>query len=291
MDSKAWLSLCVLHAVASMLVWWAGDAWAWELTWRADTWLSRPWTLWTTAWVHINTPHLIGNQLAVGALAAAAWLMRPHAGASLAWLVAWPLLPPMPDATSRRVVMPSPDLLYALCPFDVRQQPLRELHRAEDVGLEEPVDGLVGEFLHRPGLALTRVVHDDVDVADRVGAGLDRIPVGQVEGDVLDAGQPLVVGNRVRVAARAEYSVAKDGEFARHFQPDSRRCSGDQCGPARPCLRHTSELIPAPFRQRGISRCRVDKTTGASPLQAANAQHIVRQLSAPFARRQNERSQ
>ena len=59
MDSKAWLSLCVLHAVASMLVWWAGDAWAWELTWRADTWLSRPWTLWTTAWVHINTPHLI----------------------------------------------------------------------------------------------------------------------------------------------------------------------------------------------------------------------------------------
>lgn len=95
MDSKAWLSLCVLHAVASMLVWWAGDAWAWELTWRADTWLSRPWTLWTTAWVHINTPHLIGNQLAVGALAAAAWLMRPHAGASLAWLVAWPLLPPM----------------------------------------------------------------------------------------------------------------------------------------------------------------------------------------------------
>jgi hypothetical protein len=36
-----------------------------------------------------------------------------------------PLLPPMTDATSRRVVMPSPDLLYALCPFDVRQQPLR----------------------------------------------------------------------------------------------------------------------------------------------------------------------
>jgi len=81
----------MLHAVVSMLVWWAGDAWAWELTWRADSWLRRPWTLWTTAWVHINTPHLIGNQLAVGALAAMAWLLRPHAGTSVAWLLTWPL--------------------------------------------------------------------------------------------------------------------------------------------------------------------------------------------------------
>ena len=36
-----------------------------------------------------------------------------------------PLLPPMTDATSRRVVMPSPDLLYATCSFDVRRQALR----------------------------------------------------------------------------------------------------------------------------------------------------------------------
>jgi uncharacterized membrane protein len=36
-----------------------------------------------------------------------------------------PLFPPMTDATQRRVVMPSPDLLYATCAFDVRQRPLR----------------------------------------------------------------------------------------------------------------------------------------------------------------------
>ena len=36
-----------------------------------------------------------------------------------------PLFPPMTDHTQRRVVMPSPDLLYALCAFDVRQRALR----------------------------------------------------------------------------------------------------------------------------------------------------------------------
>lgn len=33
--------------------------------------------------------------------------------------------PPMTDATQRRIVMPSPDLLYATCVFDVAQRPLR----------------------------------------------------------------------------------------------------------------------------------------------------------------------
>ena len=92
MRSKLWLSLCMLHAVASMLVWWAGDTLGWELTWRATQWAQRPWTLWTTAWVHVNTPHLIGNQMAVGVLAAMAWLLKPHAGAGLALLVTWPVL-------------------------------------------------------------------------------------------------------------------------------------------------------------------------------------------------------
>lgn len=90
MRAKLWLSLCLLHAVASMLVWWAGAPAAKWLTWRADDWWHQPWTLWTTPWVHINTPHLIGNQLAVGALAAMAWLVRPNALASAAWLLAWP---------------------------------------------------------------------------------------------------------------------------------------------------------------------------------------------------------
>jgi uncharacterized membrane protein len=34
-------------------------------------------------------------------------------------------LPPMTDHTQRRVVLPSPDLLYATCSFDLRQRPMR----------------------------------------------------------------------------------------------------------------------------------------------------------------------
>jgi uncharacterized membrane protein len=33
--------------------------------------------------------------------------------------------PPPVDHTARRIVMPSPDLLYALCPYDVSRGPLR----------------------------------------------------------------------------------------------------------------------------------------------------------------------
>lgn len=36
-----------------------------------------------------------------------------------------PVLPPMTDHLQRRVVMPSPDLLYALCPFDLSRRALR----------------------------------------------------------------------------------------------------------------------------------------------------------------------
>ena len=93
MRSRLWLALCVWHAVASMLVWWMGDGLGQWMTWRADDWMQRPWTLWTSAWVHRNTPHLISNQLAVGALAAMAWVLRPDARASVAWVVAWPLIP------------------------------------------------------------------------------------------------------------------------------------------------------------------------------------------------------
>ena len=47
MRSKLWLSLCVLHAVASMLVWWMGERLAAWMIWRADDWDDRPWSLWT----------------------------------------------------------------------------------------------------------------------------------------------------------------------------------------------------------------------------------------------------
>lgn len=93
MRSKLWLSLCLWHAATSMLVWWMGDRLAAQLIWRADEWADRPWSLWTSAWVHMNTQHLISNQLAVGALAAMAWVLKPGLRASLAWLLTWPIIP------------------------------------------------------------------------------------------------------------------------------------------------------------------------------------------------------
>lgn len=89
--SRSWLLLCALHGVTSMLLWWAPYGLLDALTWRADDWPDRPWTLWTSSWVHMNTPHLIGNQLALGALTALAWIVRPPWTCALAWLIAWPL--------------------------------------------------------------------------------------------------------------------------------------------------------------------------------------------------------
>ena len=89
--SRAWLVVCCVHGVSSMLLWWAQAGAVAALTWRADHWDDHPWTLWTSAWVHLNTPHLIGNQLALGALTAFAWLVRPNLRCTMAWLAAWPL--------------------------------------------------------------------------------------------------------------------------------------------------------------------------------------------------------
>ena len=89
--SSGWLLVCALHGVASMLLWWAGDQLVQSMIWRADGWLDSPWTLWTSAWVHLSTPQLIVNQIALGMLAAFAWVVRPSWPCTLAWLLAWPL--------------------------------------------------------------------------------------------------------------------------------------------------------------------------------------------------------
>jgi rhomboid family GlyGly-CTERM serine protease len=89
--SRGWLLVCALHGVASMLLWWARASAVDVLTWRAELWPSQPWTLWTSAWVHMNTPHLIANQVALGALTAFAWMLRPDWRCTLAWLLVWPL--------------------------------------------------------------------------------------------------------------------------------------------------------------------------------------------------------
>lgn len=88
---SGWLLLCALHGVASMLLWWAGESLVETMVWRADGWSGQPWTLWTSAWVHLNTPQLIINQIALGTLAAFAWVVRPTLACTLAWFFAWPL--------------------------------------------------------------------------------------------------------------------------------------------------------------------------------------------------------
>lgn len=90
-SARDWLLLCAVHGVASMLLWWAGQDLVDALTWQAMDWRDQPWTLWTTAWVHMNTPHLIGNQMALGVMAGLAWLIHPPRLCTLAWLLAWPL--------------------------------------------------------------------------------------------------------------------------------------------------------------------------------------------------------
>lgn len=90
--SRSWLVLCALHGVMSMLAWWARGDVVNALTWQAEGWTDKPWTLWTSSWVHMNTPHLIGNQVALGALTALAWVVRPTMACAVAWLLAWPLL-------------------------------------------------------------------------------------------------------------------------------------------------------------------------------------------------------
>ncbi len=89
--SRAWLAVCGLHGAASLLLWPLDAGARQALTWRAASWLDQPWTWWTSAWVHMNTAHLAGNLLALGALAVVGGLLRPDGRAVLAWLLAWPL--------------------------------------------------------------------------------------------------------------------------------------------------------------------------------------------------------
>lgn len=88
----------------------------WSTTQRL--WFYRVLTLLTTAiLVHLlavwAAPRLIMRVLMNGSTAQS---LNMHNQAAY---------PPAVDATSRNVVMPSPDLLYSVCAFDVRQGPLR----------------------------------------------------------------------------------------------------------------------------------------------------------------------
>ena len=72
---------------------------------------------------------LVLAMIAAGVHFAVVWvvpraIMQRVMDAQLGDQVAGVYFPPMTDASQRRIVMPSPDLLYALCTYDLSQQPL-----------------------------------------------------------------------------------------------------------------------------------------------------------------------
>lgn len=61
------------------------------------------------------------------------WIMHRTIQAITGGPGAAPLRPPLTDHTQRRVVMPSPDLLYATCAWDVSRKPMRVRVRLDGV--------------------------------------------------------------------------------------------------------------------------------------------------------------
>lgn len=108
---RAWLVVCGVLGGGSVAVAWASglvspvhELTAHPLAWEAHHWVSRPWTLWTSAWVHTSGGSLAGNLLALTGLAvlgAAVGVGRAAAGAlTLAWPLATLALLLWPEVTS-----------------------------------------------------------------------------------------------------------------------------------------------------------------------------------------------
>ena len=99
--------------------------------WSTRSWLSRPWQRWLALGVavavlmHLLTvwalPRLIMRE-AMARIAQETAAQARAQGAPQAATGAY--LPPSTDHTQRRIVMPSPDLLYATCALDLSKGPM-----------------------------------------------------------------------------------------------------------------------------------------------------------------------
>ncbi|HSV44690.1 MAG TPA: hypothetical protein VLJ58_02775 [Ramlibacter sp.] len=95
---RPWTSVCLLLATGSLLVSLAAgahpglalavDRW---LGWHNETWVLRPWTLWTAAWVPAAAGSVAGNLLALLGLAVVGGSLAAGRRCAIALLVAWPL--------------------------------------------------------------------------------------------------------------------------------------------------------------------------------------------------------
>ena len=95
---RVWLGVCALLgggsaavALASGLGVPARELATHPLAWDAAGWMLRPWTLWTSAWVHASAGSLGANLLAVAALTVLGAALGAGRTAAIALLVAWPL--------------------------------------------------------------------------------------------------------------------------------------------------------------------------------------------------------
>jgi rhomboid family GlyGly-CTERM serine protease len=85
----AWLGLCAVLAAGSLAAWIRDNPPDW--LWHAATWQQHPWAVFTAAFVHLSAAHLLGNLLALAALALLGQALRAGGASALALLAAWPL--------------------------------------------------------------------------------------------------------------------------------------------------------------------------------------------------------
>jgi rhomboid family GlyGly-CTERM serine protease len=91
LQDHAWLGLCTALGALCIAVWLFPVDWQIALRWRADGWITAPWTLWTASLTHLSDPHLLANLVVLLCLA----IIGDHLGANdldaLAVMLAWPL--------------------------------------------------------------------------------------------------------------------------------------------------------------------------------------------------------
>lgn len=92
--TRSWILTCTLLILASGGLWFAavkGFISPQILAWRADSWHSAPWTLWTGPLEHFLLPHAIANALALVAMAVLGSQLSASPRDAWALLLAWPL--------------------------------------------------------------------------------------------------------------------------------------------------------------------------------------------------------
>jgi len=89
---RAWVVLAALLATGAVVVTvGAANDGAARLDWQPRLGLQEPWRLWTAAWVHWSTAHLLVNLAGAAVVAFVGRRARLPWGATAAWLAAWPL--------------------------------------------------------------------------------------------------------------------------------------------------------------------------------------------------------